>query len=32
MRAVRIAGAVTLVALFGFIFVSIRRDNRAVGR
>ena len=32
MRTVRIAGAVTLVALFGFIFVSIRRDNLAVGR
>ena len=31
MRAVRIGGAVTLVALFGFMFVSIRRDNRAVG-
>jgi protein SCO1/2 len=27
MRAVRIGGAVTLVALFGFIFVSIRRDS-----
>jgi protein SCO1/2 len=32
MRAVRIGGAVTLVALFGFMFVSIRRDNRAVLR
>ena len=32
MRAVRIGGAVTLVALFGFILVSIRRDHRAVGR
>jgi protein SCO1/2 len=31
MRAVRLGGAVTLVALFGFIFVSIRRDNRAAG-
>ena len=31
MRAVRIGGAVTLVALFGFMFVSIRRDNRATG-
>ena len=28
MRAVRIGGAVTLVALFGFMFVSIRRDHR----
>jgi protein SCO1/2 len=27
MRAVRIGGAVTLVALFGFMFVSIRREN-----
>jgi protein SCO1/2 len=27
MRAVRIGGAVTLVALFGFIVVSIRRDS-----
>ena len=27
MRAVRIGGVVTLVALFGFMFVSIRRDN-----
>ena len=26
MRAVRIGGAVTLVALFGFMFVSIRRE------
>jgi protein SCO1/2 len=31
MRAVRVGGAVTLVALFGFMFVSIRRDNRATG-
>ena len=31
MRAVRIGGAVTLVALFGFMFVSIRRDHRATG-
>ena len=31
MRAVRIGGAVTLVALFGFMFVSIRRDQRAAG-
>jgi protein SCO1 len=29
MRAVRLGGAVTLVALFGFVFVSIRRDHRA---
>ncbi len=27
MRAVRLGGAVTLVALFGFMFVSIRREN-----
>ncbi|MFA5911802.1 MAG: SCO family protein [Vicinamibacterales bacterium] len=31
MRAVRIGGAATLVALFGFMFVSIRRDHRAAG-
>jgi protein SCO1 len=31
MRAVRLGGAVTLVALFGFIVVSIRRDNRVTG-
>lgn len=31
MRAVRIGGAVTLAALFGFMFVSIRRDHRAAG-
>ena len=31
MRAVRVGGAVTLMALFGFMFVSIRRDNRAAG-
>ncbi len=31
MRAVRIGGVVTLVALFGFMFVSIRRDHRATG-
>ncbi len=31
MRAVRLGGAVTLVALFGFMFVSIRRENRATG-
>jgi protein SCO1/2 len=29
MRAVRIGGAVTLLALVGFVFVSLRRDNRA---
>ena len=29
MRTVRLGGAVTLVALFAFMFVSIRRDNRA---
>ena len=28
MRAVRLGGVVTLLALFGFMFVSIRRDNR----
>ena len=28
MRAVRVGGAVTLVALFGFMFVSIRRENQ----
>lgn len=31
MRAVRIGGAVTLAVLFGFMFVSIRRDHRRVG-
>jgi protein SCO1/2 len=31
MRVVRLGGAVTLVALFGFVFVSIRRDHRATG-
>ena len=31
MRAVRMGGVVTLVALFGFVFVSIRRDRRATG-
>jgi protein SCO1/2 len=29
MRAVRVGGAVTLVALFGFMFVSLRRDSRS---
>ena len=28
MRAVRIGGAVTILALVGFVFVSIRRDQR----
>lgn len=28
MRAVRIGGAATILALFGFVFVSIRRDNK----
>jgi protein SCO1/2 len=32
MRAVRIGGAVTLLALVGFVFVSIRRDHRAAGQ
>jgi protein SCO1/2 len=31
MRAVRLGGAVTLVALFGFILVSLRRETRATG-
>jgi protein SCO1/2 len=31
MRAVRIGGVVTLIALAGFMFVSIRRENRAAG-
>ena len=30
MRAVRVGGAVTLVALVGFVFVSLRRE-RATG-
>jgi protein SCO1 len=29
MRVVRLGGAVTLVALFGFVFISLRRDGRA---
>ena len=29
MRAVRVGGVVTLVALFGFMFISFRRENRA---
>jgi protein SCO1 len=32
MRAVRIGGAVTLLALVGFVFVSIRRDRQATGQ
>ena len=32
MRAVRIGGALTVAALVGFMFVSIRRDHRAAGR
>jgi protein SCO1/2 len=32
MRAVRIGGAVTLLALAGFVFVSIRRDRQATGQ
>jgi protein SCO1 len=31
MRVVRLGGAVTLVALFGFVFISLRRDQRATG-
>jgi protein SCO1/2 len=31
MRVVRLGGAVTLVALFGFVVVSVRRDHRATG-
>ena len=31
MRAVRVGGAVTLAALVGFVFVSIRRERRATG-
>jgi len=31
MRAVRLGGVVTLVALVGFMFVSIRRDHRRPG-
>ncbi|HWI20591.1 MAG TPA: hypothetical protein VNT81_22705, partial [Vicinamibacterales bacterium] len=32
MRAVRVAGAVTILALVGFVFVSIRRDHRVTGQ
>jgi type VI protein secretion system component VasF len=29
MNTVRLGGAVTMVALFGFIAISLRRDSRA---
>jgi protein SCO1/2 len=32
MRLVRIGGAATILALAGFVFVSIRRDQKATGR
>jgi protein SCO1 len=32
MRAVRIGGAVTILALVGFVFVSIRRDQKVIGQ
>lgn len=32
MRAVRIGGALTIMALVGFVFVSIRRDQKAIGQ
>jgi protein SCO1/2 len=32
MRAVRIGGAVTILALVGFVFVSIRRDHVVTGQ
>jgi protein SCO1/2 len=32
MRAVRIGGAATILALVGFVFVSIRRDQKATGQ
>ena len=32
MRAVRIGGAVTILALVGFVFVSIRRDHQVTGQ
>jgi hypothetical protein len=32
MRAVQLGGVVTLVALFGFIVVSLRRDHFAAGQ
>jgi len=31
MRVVRLGGAATLLALFGFVVVSLRRDQRATG-
>jgi protein SCO1/2 len=32
MRAIRVGGAVTILALVGFVFVSIRRDQKATGQ
>jgi protein SCO1/2 len=32
IRAIRIGGAVTILALVGFVFVSIRRDQKATGQ
>ena len=32
MRAVRVGGALTLLALVGFVIVSIRRDHRKAGQ
>jgi protein SCO1/2 len=32
MRAIRVGGAVTVLALVGFMFVSIRRDQKATGQ
>jgi len=32
MRAVRIGGALTIMALVGFVLVSIRRDQKAIGQ
>lgn len=32
MRAVRVGGAVTILALVGFVFVSIRRDHKVTGQ
>jgi len=32
MRAVRIGGAATILALVGFVLVSIRRDQKAIGQ
>ncbi len=31
MRAVRVGGAVTLLALVGFVVVSLRREHREAG-